>query len=60
MESEDGMVNLIGEKIKHKSFGVGTIISVERNYITIEFPSKTSKFAYPMAFEKFLVPVDQK
>lgn len=54
------MVNLIGEKIKNKALGVGTIISVEGKYITIEFPSKISKFTYPMAFEKFLVPVDPK
>ena len=45
------MVNLIGEKIKNKALGVGTIISVEGKYITIEFPSKISKFTYPMAFE---------
>lgn len=38
------MVNLLGEKVKHKTLGIGTITSIEGNYITIEFPSKTSKF----------------
>lgn len=52
------MVNLLGEKVKHKTLGIGTVTSVEGNYITIEFSSRTSKFTYPMAFEKFLTPVD--
>ena len=54
------MVNLLGEKIKHKTLGVGTVTSVEENHIIIEFSSKTSKFEYPMAFERFLIPVDTK
>ena len=54
------MVNLIGEKIKHKILGIGTVISVEGNHIIIKFPSKTSKFVYPSAFEKFLIPEDKK
>ena len=54
------MVNLIGEKIKHKILGIGTVISVEGNHITIKFPSKTSKFVYPSAFENFLIPEDKK
>ena len=48
------MVNLLGEKIRHKTLGIGEVISVEGNYITIKFPSKTARFAYPSAFEKYL------
>ena len=53
------MVNLINKQIKHTgALGVGTVTEQDDKYITVEFASKTSKFAYPAAFEKFLVPVD--
>ena len=51
-------MNLINEKIKHKAFGIGTVVECDSSYITIKFPSKTSKFPYPAAFEKFITPVD--
>lgn len=51
-------MNLINEKIKHKTLGEGTVIACDGNYITIEFPTKTSKFLYPAAFEKFITPAD--
>ena len=51
-------MNLINEKIKHKAFGIGTVVECDSSYITIKFPSKTSKFPYPAAFEKFIAPVD--
>lgn len=51
-------MNLINEKIKHKTFGVGTVVAQDESYITIEFQAKTSKFPYPSAFEKFITPVD--
>ena len=47
-------MNLINEKIKHKTFGVGTVVAQDESYITIEFQAKTSKFPYPSAFEKFI------
>lgn len=47
-------MELIGLKVKHTAFGVGVITDLEGNYITVEFSSKTSKFVYPDAFEKFL------
>ena len=47
-------MELIGLKVKHTAFGVGVITDLEGNYITVEFASKTSKFVYPDAFEKFL------
>lgn len=54
------MVNLLGEKIRHKTLGIGEVIYVEENYITIKFPSKTARFAYPSAFEKYLSPEENK
>lgn len=47
-------MELIGLKVKHTVFGAGAITEMEGNYITVEFASKTSKFIYPDAFEKFL------
>lgn len=54
------MVNLIGEKVKHKTLGIGEIISVKENYITVKFVSKISTFKYPIAFENYLIPEDCK
>ena len=44
---------LIGAKIRHNTFGDGTILSIEGNKITIMFSSsKTEKiFQYPKVFE---------
>ena len=44
--------------MKHAVFGAGTITGKDGNYITIEFATKTSKFVYPDAFEKFIKAVD--
>ena len=47
-------MELIGLKVKHTVFGVGTITEKDGNYITVEFAAKTTKFVYPDAFEKFI------
>lgn len=47
-------MELIGLKVKHTVFGVGTITEKDGNYITVEFAVKTTKFVYPDAFEKFI------
>ena len=47
-------MELIGLKVKHAVFGVGTITEKDGNYITVEFAAKTTKFVYPDAFEKFI------
>lgn len=53
------MIDLIGKIIKHKAFGRGTVIEQAPGYLVIEFPAKTTKFQYPTAFEKFLVPEEE-
>ena len=45
-------MNLIGEKVISTSYGTGTITSAEGNYMTVQFPEKSSKFKYPDAFQK--------
>ena len=46
-------MELIGLKVKHTVFGAGMITEKAGNYITVEFATKTTKFVYPDAFEKF-------
>ena len=48
------MLNLLNEKVSHKSLGEGTIVEVEDEVITVQFAKKTSKFTFPAAFEKYL------
>jgi len=45
-------------KIKHKTFGEGTITSVDGKYMTASFGSFEKKFVYPDAFENFLTLAD--
>ena len=53
-------MNLIGQKIKHIAFGMGTVIEQDdAGHIAVEFPGKTSVFQYPMAFDKFLSAEDE-
>ena len=47
-------MELIGLKVKHTVFGAGVITEKIDNYIVVEFASKTTKFVYPDAFEKFI------
>lgn len=47
-------MNLIGEKVNHKSFGEGVITDYTGNYITIKFANEVKKFTYPASFELFL------
>ncbi|MGI5978758.1 MAG: hypothetical protein ACOX66_04580 [Oscillospiraceae bacterium] len=51
-------MELLNEKVKHKSLGTGEIISFDGKYIEIQFASKISKFSYPAAFESFLTLED--
>lgn len=51
-------MELIGLKVKHTVFGAGVINEMEGNYITVEFTSKTTRFVYPDAFEKFIKAED--
>lgn len=44
-------MELIGLRVKHAAFGVGTITKQEGNFITVAFDTKITKFVYPNAFE---------
>lgn len=48
-------MNLVGEKVTNEKYGVGTITSIEGDYMIIQFPGKVSKFKYPDAFQKHIM-----
>lgn len=55
------MVNrtdLLKTRVKHKTFGEGTITEISDHYLIVKFAAKESKFAYPDAFEQFIVAED--
>ena len=45
-------------KIKHKTFGEGTVTSMDGRYLTASFGSFEKKFVYPDAFENFITLAD--
>ena len=47
-------MNLIGEKVTSARYGIGTIISIDSGYMTVQFAEKVSKFKYPDAFQKHI------
>jgi hypothetical protein len=49
-------MQLIGENVCHKIYGVGTVIEQSSTMITVHFSSKDAKFPYPSpnTFKKFL------
>ena len=42
----------IGDKVIHKSFGPGEVVSMDDNYVFVKFKDRESKFLFPNAFEK--------
>ena len=52
-------MDLIGIKVKHKAFGVGAVIELDAQYITIAFEAKTTKFLFPGCFETFVKADDE-
>jgi hypothetical protein len=45
---------LLGQPVKHISFGKGIITDVTSNIVTIQFSQGKKKFLYPQAFSNFL------
>lgn len=42
----------VGDRVVHKSFGEGVVMSVDAKYIIVEFADKERKFLYPQSIEK--------
>ncbi len=51
-------MNLVNTTVKHKAFGVGTVVSQDGKYITVQFEGASKVFVYPDIFEKFLTLED--
>lgn len=49
---------LIDLEVLHKSFGKGTVVSVNGKYFTVKFDAVQKTFVYPDIFEKFLTLAD--
>lgn len=49
---------MIGIKVKHEIFGVGTITNITNGIVTVKFPAKTSLFPFPGSFDHYLTVVD--
>lgn len=45
-------------QVKHKTFGLGTVVNYNGKYITVRFPNAEKVFVYPDAFEKYLTLAD--
>ncbi len=45
-------------EVLHKSFGKGTVVAKNGQYITVKFDSTQKIFVYPDIFEKFLTLAD--
>lgn len=42
----------VGDSVLHKSFGLGRVLSLDKQFIVVKFSDRESKFLYPSAFEK--------
>lgn len=50
---------IIGKVVKHPTFGIGEVESIEGQILTVRFSAMSKRFQYPSAFEQFLVAVDE-
>lgn len=53
-------MNLIGQPIKHRTFGPGIVTDLSEGTVTICFQNSEKKFIFPDAFRGFLLLKDQK
>ena len=44
--------------VRHKVFGVGTVVATNGKYMTVRFDTAEKIFVYPDAFERFLTLAD--
>ncbi len=51
-------MEFVNLKVKHRSFGDGTVVVANGKYLTVKFASAEKIFVYPDAFESFLTLED--
>ena len=45
-------------QVRHKAFGLGTVVAKDGKYIKVKFDNAEKNFVYPDSFEKFLTLAD--
>ena len=45
-------------QVRHKTFGLGTVVANDGKYIKVKFDNVEKNFVYPDSFEKFLTLAD--
>ena len=45
-------------QVRHKAFGIGTVVAKDGKYIKVKFENSEKNFVYPDSFEKFLTLAD--
>ena len=45
-------------QVRHKTFGLGTVVAHDGKYIKVKFDTTEKNFVYPDSFEKFLTLAD--
>lgn len=53
-------MDLIGQEIRHKTFGPGVVTGLSEGIVTVCFQNMEKRFIYPDAFNSFLVLDDRK
>lgn len=53
-------MNLVGQKVSHKSFGAGVIIEVYDKYLGIDFFGSIKKIQYPESFATHMIADDSE
>ena len=54
------LMNLVDKKVEHRTFGTGSVVSHDENYIEINFDSGTKKFVFPDVFGEFATIDDEE
>lgn len=52
------LVNLVNERVKHRAFGEGVVLSVSEKIIEIEFSIGIKRLQYPQTFETLMIAVN--
>jgi hypothetical protein len=53
-------MDLLNEKVTHKSFGKGSVVACDDAYVEVRFPLGLKKFVFPDVFGTHLILVDPK
>lgn len=51
-------MDLVNEKVMHKTFGEGNVIALNDLYIKINFKTGDKKFVFPDVFKNYITFID--